>query len=82
MQVGEDAPLQQKGQVGLNHLAWMMGSLDDLKAMYSRLKKMGVRIDNVMESRGRGDTASGRSAEGASAASTPSVPIGQCRDAG
>ena len=34
MQVGDDAPLQQKGQVGLNHLAWMMESLDDLKAMY------------------------------------------------
>lgn len=49
MQVGEDAPLQQKGQVGLNHLAWMMESLDDLKAMYSHLKEMGVRIDNVMD---------------------------------
>src|SRR5262245_12790665 len=31
MQVGDDAPLQQKGQVGLNHLAFMMESLDDLK---------------------------------------------------
>ena len=31
MQVGEDAPLQQKGQVGLNHMAWRVESLDDLK---------------------------------------------------
>jgi catechol 2,3-dioxygenase len=49
MQVGDDAPLQQKGQVGLNHLAWMMESLDDLKAMYSRLKEKGVKIDNIVD---------------------------------
>ena len=34
MQVGDDAPLQQKRQVGLNHMAWMMHSLDDLKDAY------------------------------------------------
>jgi len=49
MQVGEDAPLQQKGQVGLNHLAWMMESLDDLKAIYGRLKEKGVKIDNIID---------------------------------
>jgi len=49
MQVGDDAPLQQKGQVGLNHLAWMMGSLDDLKAAYSRLKEKGVKIDRIVD---------------------------------
>src|SRR5262245_6463130 len=28
--VGEDAPLQQKGQVGLNHVAWRMENLEAL----------------------------------------------------
>jgi len=36
MQVGEDAPLQRKGQVGLNHMAWRLESLDDLKDFYHR----------------------------------------------
>ena len=49
MQVGDDAPLQQKGQVGLNHLAWMMASLDDLKAAYWRLKEKGVKIDRIVD---------------------------------
>lgn len=49
MQVGDDAPLQQKGQVGLNHLAWMMESLDDLKDMYRRMKEKGVKIDRVVD---------------------------------
>ena len=47
MQVGDDAPLQQKGQVGLNHMAWMMASLDDLKAAYWRLKEKSVKIDRI-----------------------------------
>ena len=49
MQVGDDAPLQRKGQVGLNHLAWMMSSLDDLKAAYWRLKEKGVKIDRIVD---------------------------------
>jgi catechol 2,3-dioxygenase len=40
--VGDEAPLQQKGQVGLNHFAWRMASLDDLKTMYHRLEERGV----------------------------------------
>jgi len=40
---GEDAPGQQKGQVGLNHVAWRMATLDDLAQMYERLKKMDVK---------------------------------------
>jgi catechol 2,3-dioxygenase len=43
-EVGENAPGPQKGQVGLNHVAWRMGSLDDLAGMYERLKKMDVPI--------------------------------------
>jgi len=49
MQVGDDAPLQQKGQVGLNHLAFMMESLDDLKDAYGRLKEKGVKIDRIVD---------------------------------
>src|SRR5262245_27697410 len=40
--VGDEAPRQQKGQVGLNHFAWRMASLDDLKEMYHRLEARGV----------------------------------------
>jgi catechol 2,3-dioxygenase len=40
--VGDDAPGQEKGQVGLNHVAWRMASLDDLKEMHQRLTDRGV----------------------------------------
>ncbi|MBI2017273.1 MAG: VOC family protein, partial [Candidatus Rokubacteria bacterium] len=30
------------GQVGLNHFAWRMASLDDLKELYQRLRDKGV----------------------------------------
>jgi catechol 2,3-dioxygenase len=40
--VGDDAPGQQKGQVGLNHFAWRMASVDDLKEMHQRLQDQGV----------------------------------------
>ena len=43
-EIGEDAPLQDKGQVGLNHVAWRMASLEDLKAMYQRLQDRGVPV--------------------------------------
>ena len=49
MQVGDDAPLQQKGQVGLNHMAWMMESVDDLATIYRRLKDKRVAIDRVID---------------------------------
>jgi catechol 2,3-dioxygenase len=49
IQVGEDALLQQKRQVGLNHMAWMMHSLDDLKESYQRLKDLNVPIDHVSD---------------------------------
>jgi len=49
MQVGPDAPLQSRGQVGLNHLAWMMASFDDLKDAYARLKEKGVKIEAVVD---------------------------------
>ena len=49
MQVGADAPLQAKGQVGLNHLAWMVDDLDQLKAAYKRLKDNNVKIDHISD---------------------------------
>jgi catechol 2,3-dioxygenase len=49
MQVGDNAPLQQKGQVGLNHAAFMMASLEDLKESYWRLKEKGVKIDRIVD---------------------------------
>ena len=47
-EVGEDAPGPQKRQVGLNHFAWRMGCLDDLKEIYLRLKDKGVRVGPVL----------------------------------
>ena len=41
-EVGEDAPGQSKGQVGLNHVAWRMATLDDLKEMYQKLLSKDV----------------------------------------
>ncbi len=41
-EVGEDAAGQQKGQVGLSHVAWRMASLDDFGTMYQRLKDKGI----------------------------------------
>jgi catechol 2,3-dioxygenase len=41
---GAEAPAPQKGQVGLNHVAWRMASLDDLAEMYHRLNRLGIPI--------------------------------------
>lgn len=49
VQVGEDAAGPQKKQVGLNHLALMMSSLEDLKELYQRLKDKGVPIGRVAD---------------------------------
>ena len=49
MQLGDDAPLQQKGQVGLNHMAWRLASLDDLKEFYQRIKEKGVKPEHISD---------------------------------
>jgi len=49
MSVGPDAPLQARGQVGLNHLAWRMETLDDLKDAYVRLKEKNVPFDHISD---------------------------------
>ena len=43
-EVGDEAAAPQKGQVGLNHVAWRMATLDDLAEMYEKLKAKGVPV--------------------------------------
>jgi catechol 2,3-dioxygenase len=43
-EVGDEAAAPQKGQVGLNHVAWRMATLDDLAEMYQKLKAKGVPV--------------------------------------
>ena len=49
VEVGEDAPGPQKGQVGLNHMAWYMDNLDDLKELYFRIKEKNIEIERVSD---------------------------------
>ncbi len=49
MQLGPQAPLQQKGQVGLNHMAWRLDSLEDLKEFYQHIKELNVPIGRVAD---------------------------------
>jgi catechol 2,3-dioxygenase len=49
MQLGDDAPLQTKGQIGLNHMAWRVESLDDLKEFYRKLKAEGQPIERIID---------------------------------
>jgi catechol-2,3-dioxygenase len=49
MELGPEAPLQQPGQVGLNHAALMVDSLDQLKDHYRRLKDNNVKLDHISD---------------------------------
>ena len=49
VEVGEDAAGPEKGRVGLNHMAWMMESLEDLKELYQRLTEKNIPIDRVSD---------------------------------
>jgi catechol 2,3-dioxygenase len=49
MEVGPGAPLQEPGQVGLNHMAWMVENLDQLKDAYQRLKDNDVRLQAIVD---------------------------------
>jgi catechol 2,3-dioxygenase len=42
MQLGPEAPLQPRGQVGLNHMAWRFATLDDLQAVYADIQARGL----------------------------------------
>ncbi len=49
IEVGEDALRAPQGQVGLNHMAWYMESLDDLKELYFRIKEKNIEIERVSD---------------------------------
>ena len=49
MEVWDNAPGAQRGQVGLNHMAWYMDSLDDLKELYLRIKEKNIPIERVSD---------------------------------
>ncbi len=49
VEVGDNAPGPQAGQVGLNHMAWYMHSLDDLAELYHRVKEKGIKIERVSD---------------------------------
>jgi|TARA_B100000809_G_scaffold61513_1_gene58214 catechol 2,3-dioxygenase len=48
-EVGDDADGPRKGQVGLNHMAWYMESLDDLRDLYFRIKEKKITIERVSD---------------------------------
>jgi len=49
VQVGDDAPGPEKGRVGLNHMAWRMETLDDLKELYHRIREKNVDIYQISD---------------------------------
>jgi catechol-2,3-dioxygenase len=49
IEVGENAPGPQGGQVGLNHMAWYMESMEDLKEIYYRIKERNIPIERVSD---------------------------------
>ena len=49
IEVGPEAPGLQHRQVGLNHMAWMMESLDDLKEFYGRMREKNIPIDRISD---------------------------------
>ena len=49
MAVGPDAPLPEKGRVGLNHMAWRMETFDDLRVLHKRLKEKGVEVERIQD---------------------------------
>ncbi len=49
IEVGDDALGPQQAQVGLNHMAWYMHNLDDLKELYLRVKAMNIPIETVSD---------------------------------
>jgi len=49
VQVGDNALGAQPGQVGLNHMAWYMGTLDYLKELYYRIKENNIEVERVSD---------------------------------
>ncbi len=49
MEVGADAEGPRQSQVGLNHMAWRMETLEDLKDFYNNLKAKNVPVKSVSD---------------------------------
>ena len=49
IQLGDEASGPERGQVGLNHMAWMMENLDDLKEVYQRIIDRDIPIERVSD---------------------------------
>ena len=49
VEIGEDAPGPERGRVGLNHMAWQMGTFEDLKEVYRKLKANDVEISRISD---------------------------------
>ena len=49
IELGEDALGPQSGQVGLNHMAWRMDTLNDLEDFYNHLSELNVPIGKVAD---------------------------------
>ena len=47
VEIGEDAPGPERGRVGLNHMAWQMGTFEDLKEVYRKLKARNAEIVRI-----------------------------------
>ena len=69
IEVGDDAPGPQKGQVGLNHMAWMMESLEDLQELYQRL---------IQRKRSRSSASPTMGSPSASISTTPTAIASRC----
>lgn len=42
-------PVPDGGQAGLHHMAWQLGSFDELREAYHELKAMGVAVESTAE---------------------------------
>ena len=49
MQIETNPKDFEDNRIGLNHMAWMMASLEDLKEFYLRIKAQGVEIDRIVD---------------------------------
>ena len=49
IEAGENAAGVQQRQVGLNHMAWKVQSLDDLRGFYQRLQDKQIPLERVTD---------------------------------
>ena len=49
MQIETNPKDFEDNRIGLNHMAWMMNSLEDLRELYLRIKDQEVEIDRIVD---------------------------------